>query len=256
MKKTLLQILNLIAFIATALINILSTTIPLGYGDPGELSDAIPNLFVPAGLTFSIWGIIYFFLALFSIYQMRDIFKTEKVEMPFFDKIGFLFIISSLANITWIFLWQYLFVPWSLLAMIVLLITLMLIYTRLNIGKTKFSTTEKLAVQIPFSIYLGWITVATIANVTAVLVDTLGVPSFGFAAEIWTILVIIVAVAITYIILFLRRDVAYSLVIVWALLGIYLKQSVLNLTVANTALISLIVVLLGIVLVGIRWLRK
>ncbi|MFX1591045.1 MAG: hypothetical protein ACFFC1_23155, partial [Promethearchaeota archaeon] len=249
-------VLNLIAFIATAIINILSTTIPLGYGDPGELSDLIPNLFVPAGLTFSIWGAIYFFLALFSIYQMRDIFKSEKVEMPFFDKIGILFIISSLANISWIFLWQYLFVPWSLLAMIVLLITLILIYTRLNIGKTKFSTTEKLTVQIPFSIYLGWITVATIANVTAVLVDTLGVPSFGTAAEIWTILVIVVAVAITYIILFLRRDVAYSLVIVWALLGIYIKQSVLNLTVATTALIALIVVLVGIILVGIKWLKK
>ncbi|MFX1558324.1 MAG: hypothetical protein ACFFC9_13810, partial [Promethearchaeota archaeon] len=216
----------------------------------------IPNLFVPAGLTFSIWGAIYFFLALFSIYQMRDIFKSEKVEMPFFDKIGILFIISSLANISWIFLWQYLFVPWSLLAMIVLLIMLILIYTRLNIGKTKFSTTEKLTVQIPFSIYLGWITVATIANVTAVLVDTLGVPSFGTAAEIWTILVIVVAVAITYIILFLRRDVSYSLVIVWALLGIYIKQSVLNLTVATTALIALIVVLVGIILVGIKWLKK
>jgi hypothetical protein len=256
MKKTLLQVLNLIAFIATAVINILSTTIPLGYGDPGELSDAIPNLFVPAGLTFSIWGIIYFFLALFSIYQMRDIFKSEKVEMPFFDRIGYIFVISSLANISWIFLWQYLFVPFSLIAMIILLISLILIYTRLNIGKSKFSTTEKLALQIPFSIYLGWITVATIANVTAVLVDTFGVPSFGFIAEIWTILVIIVAVAITYIILFLRRDVAYSLVIVWALLGIYLKQSALNLTVATTALTALIAVLIGIIAVGIRWQKR
>jgi len=256
MKKTALQILNLIAFVATAIINILSTTIPLGYGDPGELSDAIPNLFVPEGLTFSIWGIIYFFLAMFSVYQLRDVFKSEKIEMPFFDKIGFLFIVSSLANIIWIFLWQYLLVPFSLIAMIVLLLTLILIYIRLGIGKTKFSNTEKLTIQIPFSIYLGWITVATIANVTAVLVDTLGVPSFGFMAEIWTILVIIVAVVITYITLFIRKDVAYSLVIVWALLGIYLKQSALNLTVATTALTSLIAVLIGIIFVGIKWLRK
>jgi hypothetical protein len=97
-----------------------------------------------------------------------------------------------------------------------------MIYLKLNIGKSEVSRIEKVAVHIPFSIYLGWITVATIANVTAVLV-VLGVEGFDPLAIILTILVIAVAVAITFAMLLLRKDYAYSIVIVWAFLGFFLK---------------------------------
>ncbi|MEJ2249855.1 MAG: hypothetical protein P8Y97_09365, partial [Candidatus Lokiarchaeota archaeon] len=233
-------------FIATIIINMLASLLPLGYGNTGELSDAIPNLFVPIGLTFSIWGAIYFLLALFIIYQARDIFKKddEKIEMPFQDKISFFFILSSIANITWIFLWHYKEIFWSLIAMLVLLISLLIIYLKLNIGKANVSKYEKIFVHLPFSVYLGWITVATIANVTAVLV-TFGVESFGLIAEIWTIIVIGVAVLITLLMLFIRKDIAYSAVVIWATLGIFLKQLTGDLIISITALI--VVILLTIV---------
>ncbi|MFX1235395.1 MAG: hypothetical protein ACFFBY_12680, partial [Promethearchaeota archaeon] len=175
-KKMILQILNIVSFIAAVIINYLAISLPLGYGTTQELSDAIPNLFVPAGLTFSIWGVIYILLGLFSIYQIRDIFKSDKIEMPYVEKVSVFFIISNLANLTWILLWHYQLVPLSLVAMLIILVMLLLIYLRLKIGKAEVSKIEKWAVHVPFSVYLGWITVATIANVTAVLV-ILGIPN-------------------------------------------------------------------------------
>jgi hypothetical protein len=251
-KKEILQIFNLIGFIATVIVNFLAVLLPIGGNTTQELSDAIPNLFVPAGITFSIWTFIYIFLGLFSIYQIRDIFKKDKIEMKFLDDIGYFFIIGSLANITWIIVWHYQLVPLSLIFMIILLVSLLLIYIKLSIGKLKVSKIEKVAVHIPFSVYLGWITVATIANVTAVLVNDLGVSGSGPIAEIMTILVIAVAVLITFAMLFLRKDYAYSIVVIWALLGIFIKQITLNLTIAITALISGILILAGIVYIIIR----
>jgi hypothetical protein len=253
-KKELLQILNLIGFIATVIVNFLAVLLPIAGNTTQQLSDDLPNLFVPAGITFSIWTFIYIFLGLFSIYQMRDIFKTEKIEMKYLNDIGYFFIIGSIANITWIFLWHYKLVPLSLIFMIFLLLSLIIIYLRLKIGKSEVSSIEKIAVHVPFSIYLGWITVATIANVTAVIVD-LGLNSFGWPPEAFfgllpvalTILVILVAVLITFAMLILRKDYAYSLVIIWALMGIFIKQIASNLTVGITALVSSILILLGII---------
>lgn len=257
--KLILQILNLVTFIAAVIINYLAISLPLGYGTTQELSDAIPNLFVPAGLTFSIWGVIYILLGLFSIYQFRDIFKSNKVEMPYLERISVFFIISNLANLTWILFWHYQLIPLSLGAMLVILVMLLLIYLRLNIGKADVSKTEKWTVHIPFSVYLGWITVATIANVTALLV-TLGVPNGvtfpSLLAVILTIVVIAVALIITLLMLLLRKDIAYSLVVVWASLGIFLKQLPLNLTIAITALIAMIIIIIGIIIVAIKHFRK
>jgi hypothetical protein len=264
-KKLILQILNLLTFIAVVIVNGLANIIPIGGRNTGELSDAIPNLFVPAGLTFSIWGVIYFLLALFSIYQMRDIFKSNEIEMPYLEKISYYFIIGNLANFIWIFFWHYVLIPLSLVMMLILLVTLLQIYRRLDIGGAKVSRWEKIAVHVPFSVYLGWISVATVANITAVLVEAgvadgvavaLGGTGSNLGAELWTILVIIVVVIITFAMILLKKDTAYSLVIVWALFGIWYKQSTLNFTIAMTALIALIIISVGIVYNIIRWIRK
>jgi len=258
-KKELLQILNLIGFIATVIVNFLAVLLPIGGNTTQELSDALPNLFVPAGITFSIWSVIYIFLGLFSVYQIRDIFKKDKIEMKYLDDIGYFFIIASIANVIWIFLWHYKLVPLSLSFMIVLLLSLIIIYLNLNIGKSEVSKIEKIAVHVPFSIYLGWITVATIANVTAEIVDV-GLNVYGLPVAVFfdllpvvlTVVVIIVAVLITFGMLYLRKDYAYSFVIVWALLGIFIKQIASNLTVGITALVSTIIILAGIIFLIIK----
>ena len=130
--------------------------------------------------------------------------------------------LGGLANIVWIFLWHYQQFPLTLVAMLTLLATLIVTYLRLGIGKTTVSTAEKWAVRVPISIYLGWITVATVANVTSLL-DYLNWNGFGLAPEIWMVIVLAAVLVIAGLVIFTRRDVAYTLVILWALAGIAIK---------------------------------
>ena len=223
-KHVLLVAGNSLAIIATIIVNSLAVILPLNGKTTQELSDNLPNLFVPAGITFSIWSIIYIFLVIFMVYQILSLSKKQLYDTSYLEKIGGWFILASLANITWIFLWHYEFVALSLLAMLVLFISLLMIYLKLNINLSISSLKEKIAVHTTISIYLGWITVATIANVTAVLVS-LNVGEFYLGQQTWTVLVIAVAALISVLVLIQRKDIAYNLVIIWALIGIVIKRS-------------------------------
>lgn len=220
----LFAILNAIGLVGVLTVNYLANALPINGLDTGELSDMYPNMFVPAGLTFSIWGIIYLFLIGFVIYQFV---KTDFEEVPphhFISRISFLFIINCAANIGWIFAWHYRFVFLSLLLMLILLITLIMIYQRLEIGKRQVRLSNKWLVHIPFSIYLGWITVATIANVTLLLVD-IGWNGLGLPESVWAMIMIFVATLVGFRVFSERHDVAYVLVLIWAFTGIFIKRS-------------------------------
>jgi hypothetical protein len=240
-----LSILNLIGFLGTIVVNGLANALPLNNKTTGELSDQYPNLFVPAGLTFSIWGVIYILLAIFVIYGLVISVKNNTQKTAFIENIGILFFISSLANIGWIFAWHYEILPLSLVLMLVILGSLITIYLRLRIGKSDSTPSERYLVHLPFSVYLGWITIATIANVTAVLVD-INWNTFGLGEQFWAVVVIIVGIAIALSILLTRKDIFYCLVVDWALLGILLKrladstpvQSVIIISIIGMALIS------------------
>jgi len=223
-KKIKFAFLNLIGFIAVVAVNAMATLLPINDITTGELSDKYPNLFVPAGITFSIWGIIYILLALFIIYELSVAFRRNKGEKQIFEKIGTLFFISCIFNVGWIFAWHYEIVLLSLIIMILLLITLISIYLRIGTGRPGARNPEKFFVNIPFSVYLGWITIATIANVTAYLVD-IGWDGAGISEQLWTVIVIAVGVIITLLTLFTRNDIFYSLVFIWALAGIIIKRS-------------------------------
>ena len=220
-EKTLLQILNILALAATILVNILANTIPIGGKTTGELSALYPNLFVPAGITFSIWGVIYILLAIFVFYQAKDLSKLKKD--PIVERISWWFVVTSLANIGWIYAWHYERIFLSLLLMLVLLASLLKIYTRLGIGQRAVSRSEKYLVHLSFSIYLGWITVATIANVTALLV-ALNWNRFGLSEVFWTVLVLIIATVITLTILRRKNDVFFAIVVIWAFVGIFIRH--------------------------------
>jgi hypothetical protein len=216
----ILKSVNLVAFLATITVNALANALPINGKTTGELSALYPNLFVPAGMTFSIWGLIYLLLAVFIVYQLVT---AGQNAAGFLQKIGPLFVLASAANICWIFLWHHQRVAASLVAMLVLLASLLALYLRLGIGASASSWRERLLVHLPFSIYLGWITVATIANVTVLLVHV-GWDRFGASEELWTIIVLVIAAAITLAVLFTRSDLFYALVIIWAFLGILLKR--------------------------------
>jgi hypothetical protein len=254
-RKTTLQVGNLIGVIITVIVNVLATIGLINGISTAAISDSYPNLFVPSGLTFSIWSIIYILLFVFAIYQAKDLFKKEKEDLPFLDQINYLFIIASAANIIWIFVWQYEIIIASVVIMLVLLVSLIAIYLKLNIGKADVSSKVKIYIHLPFSVYLGWITVATIANVTALLVSV-SWDGFGIAPDLWTILVIIVAGIITGAMLLTRKDIAYSLVVIWALLGIVIKRFTDYTDIVLAASITAIVIAVVIILVIIKNRKK
>lgn len=254
-NKQMFQILNIVAVIGTLIVNYLSNALPINGKTAGQLSDEIPNLFVPAGLTFAIWGVIYILLIMFAAYQARDLFKKEKIEMPFIKKSSYYFFLAGIANMSWIFAWHYQQVLASVIIMLVLFASLLKIYLNLDIGKEIVSRKERIFIQVPISVYLGWITVATIANITAFLV-TINWDGLGISDVLWTMIVIIVALIITLLMIITRKDVAYSLVIVWALLGIYIKRTnplygLQNEVALTAAVCALIIVLAIIVEIGI-----
>jgi len=205
-------------------VNTLATTVGLFGWQTGALSDAIPNLFVPAGLTFSVWGVLYLLLLLFAVYQARGLFSATRPAPEALGRVGWLFFVSSVANIAWLLLWHSRLVGLSMIPMLVLLVTLIAIQTRLGPGRSRPTGTERWFFRVPFSAYLGWITVATVANATAALV-TAGWNGFGLPPEVWAVAMVVVAALVTILMLATRRDAAYGLVVLWALAGIALKRS-------------------------------
>lgn len=240
-----LQIVNILALLAALVVNILSNALPLNGRTAAEISDALPSYFTPAGYTFSIWGLIYTALIGFTIYQALPAQQNNHL----LGKIGWRFGISSVLNAAWLGAWHYGYYTLSVGIMVGLLITLILIYTRLGIGKLNpnLSLADKLLVQFPFSLYLGWITVATIANIASVL-NHLGWGGWGIAEPTWSAIMIGAAVVVAGMLLFNQRNLAYAGVLVWALFGIRAAFPAVA-VVANTAVIAAILILI-LALVG------
>jgi len=221
-----LILVNTLAFIAVLVVNYLANALPLHGKNTGELSNQYPNLFTPAGLTFSIWGIIYLWLAVWIAYQIAALFRpalAARVE-PMIDKIGWLFVATCVFNVSWIFAWHWEQLILSVIIMLGFLVTLLRLNETMGVGRSKATNLEKWIAHWPFGIYQGWITVATIANVTALLVgnDWRG---GGLSETFWAILMIMVGAAAAIFILFRQNNLGHGLAVVWALFGIYLKRN-------------------------------
>jgi hypothetical protein len=221
------QWVNLLTFILTIAVNGLANALPLNNQTTGEISDRFEVYFVPAGYVFSIWGLIYLALLGFVIYQILP----AQRQNPRLRAIGYWFALANLANSAWIFLWHYEYFGLTLAAMLALLASLIVIYLRLDVGRVKVAGAERWLVDLPFSIYLGWVTVATIANVTSLL-DFLGWSGWGIPPQVWAVIMLCAGVVIAGAMAWNRGDIAYLLVIIWAYVGIAVKH-------ANVPLVSI-----------------
>ena len=222
MKRGLVRrLLVLLATLATITINALANILRYNNMGTGEVSAYYDNLFVPAGYVFAIWGVIYIALLLYSIYQVLP----AQADNPTLKAIAPAYIVSAVANCIWLLLWHYLQIRFTIVFMAVILVSLLLIYLRLNVGKSHVSNAMRWMVHVPFSIYLGWISVATIANVSALLSPHgLSWTGWGISPAVWTITVMAVAMLLAFLMAAIRQDTAYNLVIIWALVGIGIKQ--------------------------------
>ena len=190
-RNLLRQILVMVFVIATIIVNGLANALPINGQQTGDISDRFDVFFVPAGYVFSIWGLIYAGLIAYAIYQIlpaqRDNPRLRSIDVPFY--------VASLANIVWIFLWHYEFFALTMVVMVILLVSLIVIYLRLGIGRTLPPSGERWFVQLPFSVYLGWITVATVANATSLL-DFVNWNGFGISEQTWFLIMLAVAVVV------------------------------------------------------------
>jgi len=219
-KNSIRQSVNVLAVIVTIVVNGLANALPLNDLTTGEISDRFQVYFVPAGYVFSIWGLIYLGLIAFAVFQALPGQRDNQC----LKDVGYLFALSCLANVAWLFLWHYEQFPLTLVAMLSLLGLLIAIYLRLGIGRSKVPAVEKWLVQAPFSVYLGWITVATIANVTSLL-DYWNWSGWGISDEAWTVIMLAAGTIIASTVSLTRGDIAYMLVIVWAFVGIAVKHA-------------------------------
>jgi hypothetical protein len=200
-------------------VNGLANILPINGVTTGRVSDSYSNLFAPVGITFSIWGLIYLLLLAYVIYQFipKTLGKDKVI-----NKINIYFIISSVVNSVWIFAWHYRIIGLTVILMLILLYSLIKISKLTN--EMVLSFKDKLFIKIPFGIYFGWITIASIANITIFLVS-LGWKNFIFADQIWMIVVLFVGLVIASITTIKEKNLAYGLVPIWAYFGIYLKHT-------------------------------
>jgi len=247
-KGNLYSILTILFTLVTLAVNGLANALPFNGQTTAEISDRFDIFFVPAGYVFSIWGLIYIGLIGFAVYQVLPAQRDD----PLIQRIGPAYWLGSLANVVWIFLWHFEFFSLTLVAMLTLLGSLLFIYAQLRKETAGATGARFWALQLPFSIYLGWISVATIANVSQVLYffDWSG---WGIGGSIWAAVMILVAVVLGGVMLWRERDMAYGLVLVWAFAGIAVSQSDTPLVVWSAWLGSGLLVVFGLfVLVGKR----
>ncbi|WP_086444370.1 TspO/MBR family protein [Candidatus Enterococcus lemimoniae] len=218
-------LLTIIYFVMIA-VNAAAVLLPLNGMTTQEVSDTYPNLFAPAGLTFSIWSVIYLSLAGFVVYQwFKPADQSVLNDRQIRRKLSILFITSSILNSAWLLAWQYLQIDLSVVIMLVLLIVL--IYTNHMLTKASLTKKDYFFIRLPFSIYFGWITIATIANITAFLVDK-NIAVLQNNQVVWTIIILIVGLVIIATTIIRNKDIAYGLATLWAYYGILLKHQALD----------------------------
>jgi len=248
-KDFLRQFSNLISVILAITVNVLASTLPLNGQNTGQISDRFQVFFVPAGYVFSIWSLIFIWWIVFAIFQ----FLPAQKENPRLRNLGYWFALSSVFNAAWLFCWHFNLFGLSVLVMLALLGTLIMSYVKLDVGRSVVSDGEKWAVDVSFSVYLGWISVATVANITSWLYS-INWNGFGIAPQVWAVIMLIVASLIGVMIALSRKDSGYLFVFVWAFAGIAVKQAAEPL-VAITAWVA-IVTMLGFAIYSIFQRRR
>ncbi len=235
------QVVVLVATLATIAFNGISQSLPIGGRTSADISNMYSTYFTPANYAFAIWGVIYLLLFAYSIYQALPSQRTN----PNARRIGWLYVLSCVLNCVWITLFQYDQILISLIVIVGLLLSLIGIYLRLDVGRASVSTADRWLLQLPFSVYLGWLSVATIANVAVLGAAQNWGDLFGIAAPTWAAIMLGVATVVGLLMAITRRDVGYIAVFVWAFLAIVNKQSGVS-VVTTTALVAVVILLVGL----------
>lgn len=220
-----LAIATLLAIAATLIVNTLSNIFPPGGLNVGTIANTLLKdvLILPANYAFAIWGLIYVGLVAYGLYQLR----LPQRRDPTIRSVNILLIVACLAQVAWIYLFTLRQFWWSVLAMLAILLPLIRAYLYLRTGQERVSRERKWLAQIPFSVYLAWVSVATIVNIACALYSS-GWNGWGLSPIAWTVIMLIVGAVVASLTVWQRRDTAFGLVFVWAYLAIALRQSAIS----------------------------
>jgi benzodiazapine receptor len=236
MNARTLAILNLLSFAGVIAVNTMANVLPINGMNTGEISALYPNRFVPAGFTFGIWSVIYGLMAGFTVLSVKWLWNVPDSPLGrMFQDISPLFIATCILNAAWIFVWHHLMVGLSVAIMLAFLLLLVRIHQRLQGHRSVLKGTASVFVYTFFTVYLGWISVATIANVTAWLVSV-DWKGLGIAPEGWSMTMMATAILLGILFIRFSRDHAYAWVIAWALFGIHGSQSAGSYAIGQLAL--------------------
>ena len=218
-------IITWILFVGVIAVNALANIIPINGYNTGQISAFYPNAFVPAGFTFSIWGIIYLLLLSYTIGFTFYSIKSQQHPKAFIliERINIYFLWTCVFNMSWIVAWHYLQIELSVLIMLLFLSTLIQLFLKSKIMAHDLNRTQRIILQTPFIVYLGWISVATIANITALLVAYKWT-ALNIAPAYWSATMILIAIVLAVLMLRKFIVVEFALVVAWALWGIYNAQ--------------------------------
>ncbi len=244
-KSVAIRILATLAFAGTLAVNALANLLPINGLNTGEVSDLYPSLFTPVGITFSIWSVIYILLTGFVIY-----FWVHRRD-AFIDTLLPWFIMSCILNMGWILVWHFLLPVASVCIMLVMLVVLVSMFRRVHTPRRAYTEWEQVVVLLPFTLYAAWICVATIANISALLVWA-GWQGGILTYEQWTALMMGVAALVAILVTANYRTPVFALVVIWALFGIYLRWRETEYTVIIRTAIALQVALAVTILLVLR----
>lgn len=214
------QLVTVLVFVITVAVNGAANALPINGQLTAEISDRFRVFVIPAGYVFAIWGVIYLLLGAFTVYQALPAKRTD----PILRSLGWLPALTGVLNATWVLLFQYEVFIATVPVMIGLLVTLITIHLRLWDRRGDLDRASRWLVRVPFSVYLGWITVATIANIAQTL-QSVGFDGAGIQPEIIASVVLVVGLAIAVTFVWRFHDAAYGAVIVWAYAGIVVKEA-------------------------------
>jgi hypothetical protein len=218
MKKKILQVANIIAFLTVLVFNYTANSGLINGKTIGDISSQYETLFTPASYAFSIWGLIYLMLAAFIIYQSRGLFKQVNND-DFVLQIGWWFVISSIANSLWIVAWVQNYIGLSVILIGILLFSLVQIVVNTNMERWDAPFPKILLLWWPFCLYSGWITVAIIANITVYLTK-IGWSGWGISDGSWAIILVIIAGIINLFMIITRNMREFALVGIWGLTAV------------------------------------
>lgn len=218
-------IITWILYVGVIAVNALANILPINGYNTGQISAFYPNAFVPAGFTFSIWGIIYLLLLTYTIGFTYYSIQRQQYPKAFIliERINTYFLLTCVFNMAWILAWHYLQIELSVLIMLLFLSTLIQLFLKTKSMANDLTLTQRFILQTPFIVYLGWISVATIANITALLVAYKWT-AFAVDPVYWSAAMILIAIVLAMLILRKFKVVEFALVVAWALWGIYNAQ--------------------------------